>query len=262
MKRALSVQLYSLREESKQDFPAVLKRVADIGYIGIEPAGFYGLKPAEFKKMVDDLGLKIFSSHSPWGGPDNLSESMDVLSELGLNNMVCGYGGGAFKDMDAIKESAEKTSKIYETLAQNGFTLFQHNHDWEFERLDGRLKYEIYAELCPNVKFQIDSFWSANSGEEDEVAIYKMFAPRASNTIHIKDGILNRNRKPDEPFKRIVDLRALGSGDLNIKGLVENLPPQVESIIVELDSCNIDMFTAIELSYKYMIDNGLAAGNK
>ena len=43
MVRDLGVQLYSLREKSKEDFPAVLKLVADIGYKAVEPAGFFGL---------------------------------------------------------------------------------------------------------------------------------------------------------------------------------------------------------------------------
>lgn len=262
MKRPLSVQLYSLREEAKKDFVGVLKKVADIGYVGVEPAGFHNLQAAEFKKIVDDLGLKLFSSHTPSANPDKLSESMDMLQVLGLRNIVCGYGADQFKDLDAIKATAESTNKMQETLAKNGFTLFQHNHDHEFQRLDGRLKYEIYAELCPKVEFQIDTFWAANSGAEDEVEMLKKFAPRVSTTIHVKDGILKKNRTPGEPHERIVDMRALGSGHLNIKGLIANLPEQVETVIVELDSCNIDMFTAIEQSYKYMMENDLALGNK
>ena len=41
--KPISVQLYSLREESKTDFPGVLKFVAQAGYKGVEPAGLYGL---------------------------------------------------------------------------------------------------------------------------------------------------------------------------------------------------------------------------
>ena len=61
---------------------------------------------------------------------------------------------------------------------------------------------------------------------------------------------------------RKVDLMPLGTGDLPIKALVAAAPEQVETIVVELDYCNIDMNTAIEQSYKYMVENGLAKGNK
>ena len=62
MLKPLSVQLYSLRERAEKDFYAVLKDVADMGYVGVEPAGFWNYTPAELKKVLDDLGLKIFSS--------------------------------------------------------------------------------------------------------------------------------------------------------------------------------------------------------
>ena len=47
MLRPLSVQLYSLRDYAKDDFVAVLKKVAEIGYKGVEPAGFWNLRPSE-----------------------------------------------------------------------------------------------------------------------------------------------------------------------------------------------------------------------
>ncbi|MFH1476046.1 MAG: sugar phosphate isomerase/epimerase [Verrucomicrobiota bacterium] len=265
MPKPLSVQLYSLRESAQKDFISVLQRVARIGYKAVEPAGFWNLRPREFKKIIADLGLEMYSSHSPWANSNNIGETMEIADILGLDKIVCGYGPDQFKDLDAIKQTAEATNTMQAILARNGFTLFQHNHDFEFQRLDGKLKYQIYAELCPNVKFQIDSFWSTNFGAEDAVAMFKIFADRTI-LIHIKDGILKQTKEELKVTRGILDrkveLRALGSGQLNIKDLVAHLPEQVGSIVVELDYCNIDMFTAIEMSYKYMTQNGLGAGNQ
>jgi sugar phosphate isomerase/epimerase len=265
MLRPLAVQLYSLREKAQEDFVGVLKKVADIGYKAVEPAGFWNLRPSEFKKIIADLGLKMYSSHSPWAGSNNLGEVMEIASILGLDTVVCGYGPAEFQDLDAIKRTAEATNKMQEILARNGFTLFQHNHNFEFERIDGKLKYEIYAELCPNVKFQMDAFWSTNFGTEDAVEMLKLFADRTI-LLHVKDGILKQAQAElkvtNGTLDREIELRALGTGELDIKALIANLPDTVGSIIVELDYCNIDMVTAIEMSYKYMTENGLAAGNK
>ncbi len=265
MLRALAVQLYSLRAEAEQDFVKVLKRVADIGYQAVEPAGFWNLRPSEFKKIIADLGLKLYSSHSPWARPNNLGEVMEIADILGLDRVVCGYGPGDFQDLDAIKRTAEVTNKMQEILERNGLTLFQHNHDFEFGRIGDKLKYEIYAELCTKVKFQIDAFWSTNFGTEDAVEMLNIFADRTIS-FHLKDGLLKQDRAElkttNGTLDRKVELRALGTGDLDIPALVANLPAAVDNIIVELDYCNIDMFTAIEMSYKYMTENGLAAGNK
>jgi sugar phosphate isomerase/epimerase len=265
MLRDLSVQLYSLREKAEKDFVGVLQKVAEIGYKAVEPAGFWNLRPSELKKMLDDLGLKLYSSHSPWARPNTLGECMEIADILGLDKIVCGYGPADFADMDAIKRTAETTNKMQALLAKNGFTLFQHNHNFEFERLDGTLKYAIYAELCPEVKFQMDCFWSTNFGTEDAVEMLKLFSDRTV-LVHIKDGILKQEQEElkvtNGTLDRKIELRALGSGQLDIKSVVANLPDAVDNIVVELDYCNIDMMTAIEQSYKYMTENGLAAGNK
>ena len=265
MLKPISVQLYSLREEAKEDFVGVLKKVADIGYKGVEPAGFWGLEPTEFKKIVEDLGMEIYSAHSPWARPESLEESMEIANMLDLKTMVCGYGDKDFVDMEAIKRTADTTNAMEEILAKNGFTLFQHNHNFEFERIDGKLKYETYAELCPNVKFQIDCFWSTSFGAEDATEMLKLFADRTI-FLHIKDGLLKQKQEKlkvvNGTLDRKVELRALGTGELDIKSLIETMPEQVSTVIVELDYCNIDMFEAIEISYKYMTESGFLAGNK
>jgi sugar phosphate isomerase/epimerase len=264
MLHPLAVQLYSLREYAKQDFIGVLKRVAQIGYKGVEPAGFWNVRPSELQQILDDLGLKIYSSHSPWANDGTLGECMDIAHILRLKRVACGYSANEFKDLDAIKATAERTSRMAEILNRNGFELFQHNHAFEFERIDGQLKYEIYAKLCPNVKFQIDCFWSTNLGQEDAVEMLKMFVDRTV-LLHIKDGPL-RQKEAEQKYvngilDRKIELVPLGQGDLPIRELVA-MAPKVDAVIVELDYCNVEMFQAIEESYRFMTSSGIAAGNK
>ncbi len=264
--KPLSVQLYSARSYSEKDgLLSVIKKMADIGYKGVEPAGFFEIRPSELKKIVNDMGMEIYSSHSPWVRANNTGECMDLADAMGLKRVVCGYGPDDFKDMDAIKRTADLTNKNCEILKRNGFELFQHNHYWEFDRIDGRTKYEIYAEMCPDLKFQIDSFWSTNRGKENAVEMLKLFADR---TIlqHMKDGVCRQNVSnagmANELLDIKVDLLPLGTGELPIKQLVEAMPEQVETLIVELDYCDTEMYKALQMSYDFMVGNGLAAGNK
>ncbi|OQA86360.1 MAG: Xylose isomerase-like TIM barrel [Lentisphaerae bacterium ADurb.Bin242] len=265
MLKPLSVQLYSLRERAQKDFIAVLKDVAKMGYKGVEPAGFWNLRPSTLRKVLADLGLEMYSSHSPWARINNLGEAMDIADMIGLKKIVCGYGPDDFKDLDSIKRTADQVNTMQEFLERNGYTLFQHNHAFEFERLDGRLKYEIYAELCPKVKFQIDAYWSTNFGQENAVENIKKFAGRTI-LIHMKDGILHQKKAEQKMVNGILDrkieLVPLGTGDMDIKGVIAAMPDTVEAVIVELDYCNIDMTEAIAKSYKFMTENKLALGNK
>ena len=200
----IGVQLYSLRDLAQKDFVAVLKKVADIGYKLVEPAGFWNLRPSEFKKIITDLGLGMISSHSPWARSGNIGEVMEIADILGLDKIVCGYGPNEFKDMDSIKQTAEATCKMQEILARNGFTLFQHNHDFEFQRIDGKLKYESYLELCPNVKLELDCFWSTNLGKENPVEMLKKFADRTI-LLHMKDGVASQNVSGDKMVNGMED---------------------------------------------------------
>lgn len=116
---------------------------------------------------------------------------------------------------------------MQEKLEKAGLMLFQHNHNWEFERIDGRLKYEIYAELCPKVKFQLDAFWSTNFGTEDPVEMMKLFSDRVV-ALHMKDGILHQGAEElkitNGIYDRKVDLLPLGEGDLPIPAIVAATP--------------------------------------
>ena len=62
------IQLYTLRDDLPKDPVGVIKQLASFGYKQIEsfegPKGiFWGLKNTEFKKLMDDLGMEIVSSH-------------------------------------------------------------------------------------------------------------------------------------------------------------------------------------------------------
>lgn len=263
MSMPLGVQLYSVRDYAVKDFADTLKKIADIGFKYVEPAGFFNVRPSEFKKLCADFGLSICSSHSPWViNPNNLGEAMDVADMLGLKTIVCGWGPDQFKDLDAIKATAENVAKMQEKLEANGYTLFQHNHYWEFERLDdGRVKYDVFHELCPKCKYEIDCFWSTNKGAEDPVEMLKPFVKDAI-LLHMKDGVCKQVAKnagmKDGLLDMKIDLLPLGKGDLPIKKLVETAT-EAKAVIVELDYCeSYEMIDALTQSYNYMVQEGIA----
>ncbi len=263
MAKKLGVQLYSVRDYLAKDYIGTLKKIADIGFKYVEPAGFYNIRPSEYVKVLGDLGLKVCSSHSPWvRNADFLGEAMDQADALGLKTIVCGWGPDDFKDLDAIKGTAELVSKMADKLEENGFTLFQHNHYWEFERLeDGRVKYDVFHELCPKVKYEIDCFWSTNKGAEDPVEMLKPFVDDAI-LIHMKDGVCKQKAQnagmKDGLLDMKIDLLPLGRGDLPIKKLVETAT-KADAVIVELDYCeSVEMLAALKESYDFMVSNGIA----
>ncbi|MEI6562978.1 MAG: sugar phosphate isomerase/epimerase [bacterium] len=269
--KPIAIQLFTLREASKKDFAAVLKRVAAIGYKGVEPAGFYNYTPLEFRKAVEDLGMVISSTHSPWAKPDNLEATIATCEELGVNKVAGGWSRNEFKDLDAIKQTAAITAGMEATLSKAGITLTLHNHAWEFEKLNGRIKHEIFAELCPKVKFELDTYWAANFGENNAIEMVRRFAQR-SPLLHIKDGPLVRPIEVYNAATSTLELKAgaqsasllaVGSGKMDIKGVIGAMDPAVtEWLVVEQDNSDTDMLECVEKSYRYLIENGLAVGNR
>ena len=98
----ISVQLYSLRDASEQNFDAVLEELAAIGYAGVEPFNLFGKTAREFRSQVEALGMKVSSSHTPWANRSPIDEVVEALGELGLTRAIGGFMPDDFKDLDAV----------------------------------------------------------------------------------------------------------------------------------------------------------------
>ena len=249
--KPISVQLYSLREETARDLQGTLERLAAIGYRGVEPFTLHGKPAPAFKAQVEALGLEVSSSHYPWANRAAASEVVDTMAGLGLRRAAAGFGADDFKDLDAVKRTADTINGLTDALAPHGIDLFLHNHWWEFQVIDGKLGFQHIAERCPDVQFEVDTYWAANFGAVDvaaEVARLKHRVP----LLHIKDGPLIKGEAHV----------AVGDGRMDIPAIIRAADPNtLEWVIVELDACETDMMTAIERSHRYLTENRLAVGS-
>lgn len=252
MKRKLALQLYTLRQMvAEKGMKTVLELVKSLGYSQVEPAGFGELTAAQFAQACKDNGLEICSSHTGCT-LETIQQTIDTVSALGIKYVCLGYGPDAFKDMDAIKATADNSNAIIDKLAEAGLKTFQHNHYWEFELLEGRLKYQYYLDLCTRTELELDVFWSANFGKNDAVAMVRRFADRIS-FLHLKDGLFPAN--PDNHAE--MQMCPLGNGQLDIPAIAAATPDRVQQIIVELDSSNVEIVESVRRSHDYLAAQGL-----
>ncbi|MDP7254477.1 MAG: sugar phosphate isomerase/epimerase [Planctomycetota bacterium] len=263
--KPVALQLYTLRErlgESKESFLATMKKVADIGYKGVEGgqgnAAAFGISVTEYKELLDDLGLQPVSGPGPQPGLSNIDELAETCGIFGVDVLMGGFGRDQFKDLDTIKATAETANRMVEAVKPHGLQLALHNHWWEFERVDGRIAQEYMAELCPGVFFELDVYWAANFGANDPAAEVAKFKDRIP-LLHIKDGNLEPP-SPDKPGGG--DMTAVGQGKIDTPAAIAAASPDVlRWLIVELDRCETDMLEAVEDSYRYLTENGLGLGN-
>ena len=248
--KPIGLQLYTLREAAAQDFPGVLRKVAEIGYKGVEFAGLHGMPAAEVKKMIDDLGMVACSAHGPMPNAGNAAQIIDECHTLGHQYLVTGPGG-SIDTMDNVLAAADRFNAGIEALGKSGIRLGLHNHWLEFQPVEGALPEDVMLEKSPGMFAQLDVYWIAVGGPDSAMTVARL-KDRAP-LLHIKDGMI----EPPQPHT------AVGQGVLDMPSIIAAADPDVlEWLIVELDSCATDMVQAVEDSYRYMIDNGLAEGNR
>ena len=251
MPAPIALQLYSLREAiAAEGFVAVVEEVAKMGFAGVETAGFPGTTAKEAAKLFADLGLAVPSAHIAMPLGDSKSEVLDTMAVLGAKQITSpSIGQEPYQSIDGIKKACERFNQANAVARESGYTFAIHNHWMEFQDVEGRNAFDVLLEnLDQTVLFQLDTYWIQTAGK-DPVQIIKKLGQRAP-TLHIKDGPCTR----EEP------MLAFGEGKMDIPALVDAGGQATEWLIVELDRCATDMAEAVEKSYTYMINKGLARG--
>jgi len=234
----IGIQLYSLREETEKDFIGVLEKVAKIGYQGVEFAGYGDIKAAEMKQELEKLGLRAVSSHVPIQRLENyLGEEIAYAKVLGMTHMVCPYA--TFEGIEEVEKIAKILNEAGKACKAEGITLSYHNHNHEFEKIDGEYILDLlFKKTNPEyVKAQLDLCW-VSVGGVDEVAYIQQYSGRCP-LLHAKDYV------PSPKFKQV----EVGAGVVDFVG-VEKVAKDVgvEWVIVEQEEYDMDPFESIKIS--------------
>jgi len=202
-KKHIGLQLYSLRDDvSELGIQKVLEIVAQMGYVNLETAGYsngkiYDLAPAEFKKIVEDLGMKATSAHLVREITDNHSEDMawwsratEAFAAAGMKYMIMPWApfDGKGATLDNVKRYSEYFNEIGMKSAGFKIEFGYHNHEFEFtNRIDGVPVYDLLLEYTnPNhVIFENDVYWTKVGGY-NAVDYLKKY-PQRHKLLHIKD---------------------------------------------------------------------------
>ncbi|HWD20977.1 MAG TPA: sugar phosphate isomerase/epimerase [Verrucomicrobiae bacterium] len=181
----LGVQLYSVREECKKDFPGTLKAVAGIGYKGVEFAGYWGKSAADIRKMLDDDGLVACGTHTAYETVqgDELKKTIEFNHTIGNRFLIVPSMTASTKD--DWKKRGEEFSAIAEKLKPENMRIGYHSHWHDFKKFDGEASWDIFgANTSPDVILQLDTA-NATEGGADALAELKKF-PGRTRSIHIK----------------------------------------------------------------------------
>lgn len=229
-RRSLGVglQLYSIRDAMAADVSGSLKKVSDLGYKYVELASysdgkFYGFAPAEFRKMVNDHGMEVLSSHTNVEAAgvtlDNAKIMADAHAELGIKYCVQPWVEEVNRNIEAYKKMVGDMNEIGRIMKDVGIQLGYHNHNFEFDNIDGIVPYydlfmpEMDADL---ITMEIDLYWVSKAGQ-DPVEMFNKY-PGRFQLFHLKD----MSTRQDAPYFDVVkdDIAPVGEGVIDFKRIL------------------------------------------
>ncbi|MGD2175780.1 MAG: TIM barrel protein, partial [Candidatus Brocadiaceae bacterium] len=156
----IAVQLYSVRADCQDDLPGTLEAIADMGYEGVEFAGYYGYEAPELKNMLDELGLEVAGTHTGLNTllGDALEETIEFNRILGNQFLIVpGLPEERRDSADAWLGTARLFNGLAEKVAPHGMYVGYHNHAVEFQPMDGELPWDIFfGNTSEDVIMQVD----------------------------------------------------------------------------------------------------------
>ncbi len=267
----VAVQLYSVRDAMEADFEGTLKAVADMGYQGVEFAGLFGKTAGEVKALCEKYNLVPISAHVPYAqmiaDPEGL---LSVYAAIGCRFVVLPYYVWDFES-ETYEQFVANVRLLGETAQKLGMTLLYHNHDFEFEMMDGQYRLDrLYDDVPADLlQTQLDVCW-VNVGGENPADYLRKYTGRAP-VVHLKDfagqksekmyaliGIDDGDQKTDEP--QAFEFRPVGYG-------LQDFPPILEAatdagaewVVVEQDmpSMGKTPLECVAMSREYLKGLGL-----
>lgn len=254
-KKAIYLQLYSLRDDIKTDFGGTLDKVAAMGYTGIEAAGykdgkFYGLAPEVFRAEIEKRGLKVLSSHTGESLPEDVSKAnwdniwtwwdnaIAAHKAAGMSYMVAPWMP-TVKTLSDLKVYCDYYNRIGEKCNSAGIRFGYHNHSFEFTKIEDEIMFDYLLKNtnASNVFFQMDVYWVIRGGYSP-VDYFKKY-PGRFEILHIKD-----NKELGE------------SGMVGFDAIFRNSKVAgAKYYVVEVERYNFSPIESVKKSLLYLLSN-------
>lgn len=244
------IQLYTLRDDMPKDPKGVLKKIAGFGYKQIESyegakGMFWGMSNTDFKKYMDDLGMKIVASHADIN--KDFEKKAAEASAIGMKYLICPWLGPQ-KSMDDYKKAADNFNKKGEICKSTGIRFAYHNHDYSFKPIEGQLPQDVMMNNTDAslVDFELDMYWVATAGEDIEAWLKKY--KNRFRLCHVKD----RSKTPGtNNSQNSVDL---GTGSINWPSVLKTAKENgMKHFIVEQEYyAGTTPLKAVEVNAGYM----------
>mgnify|MGYP003829850005 CR=1 FL=1 len=237
------LQLYNFRKELKEDFRGTLKKIAALGFDGVEFAVDYGkIPPVELAGFLQELGLEC--AGTMFSANDILNPASQVFEYAHALNSPAVTVSKMYDFVANCEPFCELCRKLGDTASANGSVFSYHNHWAEFALKDGVpvLDWMLQATDPEKVFLELDVCWLTRAGFKPGEYIPKC-ASRIRQ-LHVKDIIV-----PDDPNTTT----ELGTGVVDLKAafLAAKQTP-CQWMIYEQDNCKGSPFDSAKISLEFL----------
>jgi sugar phosphate isomerase/epimerase len=250
-----ATQIWPFREDFGMDMPKTFKKLADMGFAGVELCRWFDWTDMFDKWSVEELrdtaqgvGLEIISTHMPsyMLKPERLNELAQFASSLGMKYvMVASLPPEQMASKAILQGMAESFNQAAAFLGPKGIQVGFHAHGPDFKAVEGAIPWEIiFDNTNSEVIMQMD-IGNCMGGGGDPIHYLKKYPGRAA-LVHLKEN------SPDKPPE------AVGDGIVDWAEVFEVCEElhQPEWYIIEQEEKEYDPWSSADKSLNYLRELG------
>jgi sugar phosphate isomerase/epimerase len=201
----IGVQVYSVRSVAEKDLAGTLGKLSQMGYQGVEFAGYYGHSAKDIRKILDDNGLVCCGTHTQMAdlADEKLAATVEFNKTLGNKRLIVPWlQPDETNPREGWLKYAKRFNELAEKVKPQGMLVGYHNHAHDFAPVGETTGWDILASnTSKDVIMQLD-LGNAMSGGADPIKYLKRY-PGRTGTIHLKEySATNKNAM-------------IGEGDVN-----------------------------------------------
>lgn len=275
----IGVQMMMLKNKVEEMGPyEVLRRLKDSGYSAVEVSQIpmTADNVAQMRRAKDELGVDFgaLSAGLERGANDSLVEDfakiVDDARTLDASRLRIGMMPfPAMASHEALLDFCRQAEEVCARLADEGITLYYHNHHIEFAKRNGSTLLDIIRAEAPTLRLEIDVHWVQRGGK-DPVRILQKYAGLV-DLVHLKDYRIGE--MPGEAFTAlenedaaafmqaftsVVQFAEVGEGNLEWQEIIDQaVQSGAQYLLIEQDDqYGRDPFDCLEISHDNLVTLG------
>lgn len=231
----IGLQLFTVRDYMKRNLQETLVKVAGCGYQGVEFSSFYTYTSKEVKSIINALGISAAGAHIEYEDLiTDTKKQFEYIKDIGIDQITIPFlSNEEILDDEVI----DNLNKICDTAEEYEIKVCYHNHDKEFEKVEGEYVLDHLIRSVPKLNIEFDTFWADSAGID--IIPYMKHINNRLALLHLKDK--NSMQLTENPN--------IGEGNMDISGILQTGEElQVPWAFVEMDRTGGDQMVCSSIS--------------